>query len=97
MLASQAFRRFAQSAILRQNSLSGQASLARSFSVSSSRKETFTVQDEEDFQKRVIAMDVGIKAVPTVIAFKDGKPVDKFVGLLDRDGLGSFIEKLYVD
>ena len=44
-----------------------------------------------------LAMDMGVEAVPTVIAFKDGKPVDKFVGLLDEDRLGSFIEKLYVE
>jgi thioredoxin 1 len=42
-----------------------------------------------------LAMDSGIEAVPTVIAFKDGQQVDKFVGLLDEDRLSSFIQKLH--
>ena len=41
-----------------------------------------------------LAMDSGIEAVPTVIAFKGGQQVDKFVGLIDEDRLGSFIQKL---
>ena len=44
-----------------------------------------------------LAMDSGIEAVPTVIAFKGGQQVDKFVGLIDEDRLGSFIQKLYTD
>jgi hypothetical protein len=34
------------------------------------------------------------QAVPTVIAMKDGKVVDKFVGLIDEDKLGAFMDKL---
>jgi thioredoxin-like negative regulator of GroEL len=44
-----------------------------------------------------LAMDSGIEAVPTVIAFKGGQPVDRFVGLLDEDRLGAFVQKLYTE
>ena len=39
-------------------------------------------------------MDHGVQAVPTVIGFKNGQIVDKFVGLVDEDKLTSFINKL---
>ena len=104
----------------------------------------FTVQDEEDFKKKVInsqipvivdfsatwcgpckilgprleaavaatnskvnlaivdidvngdlAMDHEVQAVPTVVAFKEGKMVDKFIGLLDEDRLDAFVTKLH--
>jgi len=35
-----------------------------------------------------------VEAVPTVIAMKDGKVVDKFVGLKDDADLETFIQKL---
>ena len=35
-----------------------------------------------------------VQAVPTVIAMRDGQVVDKFVGLIDEDKLGAFVEKL---
>jgi len=31
-----------------------------------------------------IAAQFGIRAIPTMILFKDGKPVDQFVGLVDK-------------
>ena len=42
-----------------------------------------------------LAMEHGVQAVPTVVAFKDGKVVDKFVGLVDEDRLGSFVGQLH--
>lgn len=41
-----------------------------------------------------LALDFGVNAVPTVVGMKDGKPVDKFVGLLDEDMLGAFIDNV---
>ena len=42
-----------------------------------------------------LAMDHEVQAVPTVVAFKDGKKVDEFIGLLDEDKLDAFITKLH--
>ena len=42
-----------------------------------------------------LAMDHEVQAVPTVVAFKEGKMVDKFIGLLDEDRLDAFITKLH--
>lgn len=107
-------------------------------------RETFTIQDEEDFKAKVIgspvpvivdfsatwcgpckilgprldaavagtnskvnlaivdidengdlALEHNVQAVPTVVAFKDGQMVDKFVGLIDEDRLDSFVSKLH--
>eukprot|EP00091_Calanus_sinicus_P004349 TRINITY_DN14618_c0_g1_i1.p1 TRINITY_DN14618_c0_g1~~TRINITY_DN14618_c0_g1_i1.p1 ORF type:complete len:133 (+),score=34.30 TRINITY_DN14618_c0_g1_i1:450-848(+) len=41
-----------------------------------------------------IALEHGVNAVPTVLGIKDGQIVDKFVGLIDEDKLGAFINKL---
>ena len=43
-----------------------------------------------------LAIDHQVQAVPTVVAFKNGEIVDKFVGLIDDDKLDAFITKLYV-
>ena len=42
-----------------------------------------------------LAIEHGVQAVPTVVAFKDGQIVDKFVGLLDEDKLGAFVSNLH--
>ena len=42
-----------------------------------------------------LAMDHEVQAVPTVVAFKEGKMVDKFIGLLDEDRLDAFVTKLH--
>jgi len=34
-----------------------------------------------------------IRALPTVIAFKDGKPVDQFVGAIPEESIKEFIAK----
>ena len=39
-------------------------------------------------------MEYGVNAVPSVIAFMDGKIVDKFVGVKDEDEIDVFIKKL---
>lgn len=116
----------------------------RPISTTSIVRETFTIQDEDDFKSKVIessvpvivdfsavwcgpckilgprldaavantnskvnlaivdidengdlALEHNVQAVPTVVAFKDGKVVDKFVGLIDEDKLGSFVSKLH--
>ena len=41
-----------------------------------------------------LALDNGVQAVPTVLAVKEGKEVDRFVGLVDEDKLGAFVDKL---
>jgi thioredoxin 1 len=41
-----------------------------------------------------LALDYDVQAVPTVLAVKDGKVVDKFIGLIDEDKLGAFVNKL---
>jgi len=40
---------------------------------------------------REVAVKYGIHAIPTVILFKNGEPVEKFVGLKSRDELASAI------
>jgi thioredoxin len=47
-----------------------------------------------DIDKQVkIATDYQVTSVPTLILFKDGKEVDKIVGLRDATALKEFIEK----
>lgn len=41
-----------------------------------------------------IAMEYSIEAVPAVITFKDGKVVDKVIGLKDDDQLITLVDKL---
>ena len=41
-----------------------------------------------------LAMEHNVNAVPTVVAIKEGKVVDRFVGLLEEDKLSAFIENL---
>ena len=41
-----------------------------------------------------LAMDHQVQAVPTVLAVKGGKVVDKFIGVLDEDKLGAFVDQL---
>jgi len=55
------------------------------------------VQDDVDMAKvdiddlPDIAMDFGVGAVPSVLLIKDGKVVDKFVGLKDDDQIDAFL------
>ena len=41
-----------------------------------------------------IAMEHNVNAVPTVIGVKEGKVIDRFVGLLEEDKLAAFIDNL---
>ncbi len=41
-----------------------------------------------------IAMNYGISSIPTLIIFKDGEPVSKFVGVQSEDTLVEAIEKV---
>ncbi|XP_078496616.1 thioredoxin, mitochondrial isoform X2 [Lissotriton helveticus] len=41
-----------------------------------------------------LALEYQVSAVPTVMAVKDGKVVDKFVGLKEEDQLEAFVKKL---
>ncbi len=43
---------------------------------------------------RNIAMSYGISAIPTLIIFKDGKPVRRFVGLTGLEDLQRAVEQL---
>lgn len=40
------------------------------------------------------AQKYGVRAMPTVIAFKDGRPVSQFVGVLPEAQLRQFIQGL---
>ena len=41
-----------------------------------------------------LAMEHNVNAVPTVIGVKEGKVIDRFVGLLEEDKLAAFIDNL---
>lgn len=41
-----------------------------------------------------IAMEYGVVSVPTVAAFKDGKMLDTFVGLVEQEKIQEFVDKL---
>ncbi|HNJ03954.1 MAG TPA: thioredoxin, partial [Leptospiraceae bacterium] len=40
-----------------------------------------------------IAQTLGITAIPTLVLYKDGQPVDRVVGLLPKPQLKNFINK----
>lgn len=50
-----------------------------------------TVDTDSEFQ---LALRYKVRALPTVIAFKDGQKVDQFVGALNESGIRQFIAKL---
>lgn len=39
------------------------------------------------------AVELGIQAIPTLILFKDGQPVDKAVGVQSKEALKAMIER----
>ena len=41
-----------------------------------------------------LALDHDVQAVPTVLAMKEGKVIDKFIGLVDEDKLDAFVKQL---
>ncbi|GFO12895.1 thioredoxin [Plakobranchus ocellatus] len=44
-----------------------------------------------------LAMEYGVRSVPTVLGMKDGKVQGQFVGLIDDDQIQTFVDKLIVD
>ncbi|MDR2539388.1 MAG: thioredoxin [Chlamydiales bacterium] len=40
-----------------------------------------------------IATHLGVTSIPTLVLLKDGKEVDRVVGLIEKDDLKKFIEK----
>jgi thioredoxin 1 len=45
-------------------------------------------------EERDIALQYGIRSIPTLIVFKEGKPVDQIIGALPKSALKSKIEGL---
>jgi putative thioredoxin len=45
-------------------------------------------------QEQRLAMYYGIEGLPTVLAFKNGKPVDEFVGMLPEKGIKEFLDRV---
>ncbi|KAF5386997.1 hypothetical protein D9615_001574 [Tricholomella constricta] len=41
-----------------------------------------------------LAQKFSIRALPTVIAFRDGEPIDQFVGALNAAGVKEFLQRL---
>ncbi|KAH7910754.1 thioredoxin-like protein [Hygrophoropsis aurantiaca] len=50
-----------------------------------------TVNTDEEFD---LAQKYKIRALPTVVAFKDGQVVDQFVGALNEAGIKNFLAKV---
>ncbi|MCB1754776.1 MAG: co-chaperone YbbN [Gammaproteobacteria bacterium] len=49
--------------------------------------------DTEDPQCQAIAAQLGIRSLPTVKLFKDGQPVDEFMGALPESQVRAFLDK----
>ncbi len=45
-------------------------------------------------EARNIAIDYGISAIPTLIFFKNGKPVDALIGVLTRGEIKKWIDRI---
>ncbi|KAH7926660.1 thioredoxin-like protein [Leucogyrophana mollusca] len=50
-----------------------------------------TVNTDEEFD---LAQKYKIRSLPTVVAFKDGKVADQFIGALNEVGIRKFLEKV---
>ncbi|KIJ69075.1 hypothetical protein HYDPIDRAFT_105645 [Hydnomerulius pinastri MD-312] len=50
-----------------------------------------TVDTDKEFE---LAKQYHIRSLPTVMAFKDGKPVDHFIGALNEAGIKKFLERV---
>lgn len=65
-------------------------------------------QLSEQFEKRAViaemnidenqqtAMKIGIQSIPTLAIFKNGKEIQRFIGLQSQDALSAAIEKVLV-
>src|SRR3954451_14899076 len=45
-------------------------------------------------EEQKLATYYGIEGLPTVLAFKNGKPVDEFVGVLPEQGITQFLDRI---
>ncbi|MCZ6992454.1 thioredoxin, partial [Salmonella enterica] len=45
-------------------------------------------------ENQELAAHFGVRSIPHVIAFVDGKPVDQFIGVLPESGLREFIARV---
>ncbi|KAJ7219558.1 thioredoxin-like protein, partial [Mycena pura] len=43
---------------------------------------------------RQLTQPLQVRALPTVVAFRGGKPLDQFVGALNETGVAKFLDKL---
>ncbi|KIJ10491.1 hypothetical protein PAXINDRAFT_16495 [Paxillus involutus ATCC 200175] len=50
-----------------------------------------TIDTDKEFE---LAQKYHIRSLPTVMAFKDGKPVDHFIGALDEISIKKFLERV---
>lgn len=50
--------------------------------------------DIDNTHNQELAMNYHVSVVPTVLAFKNGKIVDKFSGIQEKDKLESFVKRL---
>jgi putative thioredoxin len=48
-------------------------------------------------EEQELAAQFGIRSIPTVKLFKDGQPVDEFMGALPEQGVRAFLDKHIVD
>ncbi|PPQ65324.1 hypothetical protein CVT24_011451 [Panaeolus cyanescens] len=50
--------------------------------------------DTDSGDGQQLAQQYEVRALPTVIAFRDGTPISKFVGALDQQSIKKFLESL---
>jgi thioredoxin 1 len=50
--------------------------------------------DTEDIEGAQLGQKYKVRALPTVIAFQDGKPIDQFIGALNEQGVRQFLNKV---
>lgn len=48
------------------------------------------------FSRHIIILNFQVNAVPVLLAFRNGKPEDRLIGLQDEDKIRTFVNK-YVD
>ncbi|KAF8211940.1 thioredoxin-like protein [Mycena galopus ATCC 62051] len=60
----------------------------------SGRKLDLLTIDVENESGGNLSQEFQVRALPTVVAFRGGKQVDKFVGALNKQGVHQFLDKL---
>ena len=61
--------------------------------ITARKGEVLLAKVDTDQQPR-LAMYYSVEGLPTVLAFKNGKPIDQFVGVLPDDALAQFLDRL---